>query len=408
MYYLMCLFIFLYPLLPSHFEFSGFTLSGDRLLYVFIIIILSFMLAGRNNRQKFFSALADLRKNPTLLCFILIIIIMFMSTLYAVNRGEALKESMRFGSYLVLYFVIKYYLADENKLEGILKSYLGSCAVISVWGLLQYVFYVWPYMQQHIPVPIYKIGVTLENSNNVGAFFIFAVFPLILLTLKTRDLKPKAIFCSITCLALINIVLSFSRNAWLALATGCILLIFIYNWKSVFLFIVGCGIAFNIPQVQSRIFQFVDISQNLTRIKIWGTALEVIRDNFWLGVGNTNFSEVYNKYSAKYDYITYEFTPGLHPHNIFLKIQSELGVLGSLAFISFLISGFRMLRRAIQAANSNFIKPFYQGYIISFIVFLQMNLVDSFFSAPKIRIYFFIFLAIADGLVKREVRKTAV
>ncbi len=175
-----------------------------------------------------------------------------------------------------------------------------------------------------------------------------------------------------------------------------------------FLFIVGCGIAFNIPQVQSRIFQFVDISQNLTRIKIWGTALEVIRDNFWLGVGNTNFSEVYNKYSAKYDYITYEFTPGLHPHNIFLKIQSELGVLGSLAFISFLISGFRMLRRAIQAANSNFIKPFYQGYIISFIVFLQMNLVDSFFSAPKIRIYFFIFLAIADGLLKREVRKTAV
>jgi O-antigen ligase len=402
----MCLFIFLYPLIPSHFEFIGLTLSGDRFLYIFIIINLIFLFAGRRNRQKFFSALLDLRKNPTLIFFTLLILIMFISTLYAVNRGEALKESLRFGSYLVLYFVIKYYLTDEKMSKGILKSYLFSCSVISLLGLLQFVFFVWPYTQQHIDIPIYKIGSTLENSNNVGAFFILAIFPLVLLAIKTKDFKHKAIFCSITLLAFINIILSFSRNAWLALATGCILLILVYNWKLVLLFVVTGGIAFKIPQVHSRIFQFVDTSQNLSRIKIWGTAIEVIRNNFWLGVGNANFSDVYNKYSAKYDYITYEFTPGLHPHNIFLKIQSELGVLGSLAFVSFLISGFRMLRRTIRSTSSNFLKFFYQGYLISFIVFLQMNLLDNFFSAPKVRIYFFILLAIADGLRKREIRKT--
>jgi Lipid A core - O-antigen ligase and related enzymes len=366
---------------------------------MFIIINLIFLFAGRNNRQKFFSALLDLRKNPTLIFLIFIILIMFMSSLYAVNRGEALKESIRFASYLLLYFVIKYYLADEKTCTGILKSYLLSCSVISLLGLLQFVFFIWPYTQQDIAVPVYKIGSTLENSNNAGAFFILAIFPLILLSIKTKDFKHKVIFCIITCLALLNIILSFSRNAWLALATGCILLIFVYNWKLILLFAVTGGIAFKISQIHSRILQFVDISQNLSRIKIWGTAIEVIRDNFWLGVGNANFSDVYNKYSVKFNYITYEFTPGLHPHNIFLKIQSELGVLGSLAFISFLISGFRMLRRSIQSASSNFLKPFYQGYLISFIVFLQMNLLDNFFSAPKVRIYFFILLAIADGLL---------
>jgi O-antigen ligase len=404
----MCLFIFLYPLIPGHFELIGLTLSGDRLLYIFIIINLIFLFTGRNNRQKIFPALLDLRKNPTLVFLTLIIIIMFISTLYAVNYGEALKESIRFGIYLVLYFIIKYYLANEKMGKGILKSYLLSCLIISLLGLLQFVFFVWPYTQQHIALPIYKIGSTLENSNNVGAFFILAIFPLVLLTIKAKEFKYKAIFCSITCLALINIVLSFSRNAWIALATGCILLIIIYNWRLIFLFAVAAGIAFKIPQIHSRILQSVDLSQNLSRIKIWGTAIEVIRDNSWLGVGNANFSDVYHKYSTKFDYISYEFTPGLHPHNIFLKIQSELGVLGSLAFISFLISGFKMLRRFIHSTSSNFLKPFYQGYIISFIVFLQMNLLDNFFSAPKVRIYFFIFLAIADGLLHRETGKNPV
>ncbi|MDD2233688.1 MAG: O-antigen ligase family protein [Desulfitobacteriaceae bacterium] len=331
-----------------------------------------------------------------------------MSTFYAVNQGEALKESIRFSTYLVLYFVIKYHFADEKKSTGILKSYLFSCILISLLGLLQYVFFVWPYIQQHLPVPIYKIGSVLENSNNVGAFFTLVIFPLILLTLKTNNLKYKIVYGSITCLVLMNIFLSFSRNAWIALATGCILLIIIHNWKLIFLFAVAAGFALKIPLVYNRILQFADISQNSSRIKIWGVAIEVIRNNFWLGVGNANFSDVYNEYSTKFDYITYEFAPGLHPHNIFLKIQSELGVLGSLAFISFLISGFKMLRRFAQSASSDFLQHFYQGYLISFLVFIQMNLLDNFFSAPKVRIYFFIFLAIADGLLNREVRKTAV
>lgn len=404
----MCLFIFLYPFIPGHFELIGLTLSGDRLLYIFVIINIIFLLTNRNKSQKISPSLLNLRKNPTLFFFTLIILIMFISSLYAVNRGEALKESIRFGSYLVLYFVIKYHLADEKKSSGILKSYLMSCLLVSLLGLLQFVFFVWPYIQQHLAVPIYKIGSTLENSNNVGAFFILAIFPLILLTLKTKDFMHKIFYGSITCLVLINVVLSFSRNAWIALTTGCILLIIMYNWKFIFLFAVGGGFALRVPQVYNRILQFVDISQNSSRIKIWGTAIEVIRDNFWFGVGNANFSDVYNRYCAKYNYITYEFTPGLHPHNIFLKIQSELGVLGSFAFISFLISGFRMLRRFAQSAGSNFLKSFYQGYLISFIVFMQMNLLDNFFSAPKVRIYFFIFLAIADGLLNREVRKTSV
>ncbi|MGH4139654.1 O-antigen ligase family protein [Clostridium sp.] len=143
-----------------------------------------------------------------------------------------------------------------------------------------------------------------------------------------------------------------------------------------------------IPSVAQRIEGTVDLHQNELRIKLWKTALYMIRDHPILGIGNGNFVTRYNEYVGKYSELKYYAYKSYPNHNSYLKFQSELGILGILSFLGIITTTLFRIKKLYSITRDKFYIPFYTGVMASFIVFLFMNLSDNLFFVPKVTTYF--------------------
>lgn len=398
MFYFIYVYIILFAILPSKFIFFGISFSDDLLLTIIILCYIINIFFGTEARKKFIIGLKNFFKDSLSLTIFIVIALMFVSTTYSISKTTALNESLRFSTYIILYFIIKYHSTDKKVIDNIMRCYIFVVAIVSSFGIIEYA------SGKTDMVRISKLGVTkriastLENPNNLGVFLIFAIFPLLILCIHEKVKKKKIVYCLCLILVLINIILTGSRNAWLGLAVGLILLIFIYN-KKLFIGITVLGaMALFLPQV-ARIFKvFSDITFNENRIKAWKLSLLIIKDHPLKGIGIGNFKFVYKTYMNKYPNLTIYDESLLHPHNAFLKIFTEVGSIAGILFILFFIILIVKMIKFLGQGKSDFYNYFYEGFTVSLIIFILMNTVDSFLSAPKVLAYFWILIATAQAM----------
>lgn len=399
MEYLIYLYIIILPLLPSKFKIGSVPFNGDVVLAVVIFAYLVKIAVDKKSRGRFKEGLRDFFTHGLGLSMALLIFVMFCSVLYSADMKMAFKESARFATYVVLFFIIKYDLTEERVKKNIINVYFAVCFAVFAKGIFEFakamaatgtLVYRWELRSDS----------TLENVNNLGAFAIMALFPAAALAVGEKGAKKKLFYGITAFMALANVFVSFSRNALIAFAAGAVLMAFIYSYKFILVLIATAIAALMVPVTRTRILQLADMSQNESRIKVWKTAGYMIKDHPLLGVGNGNFYTQYPNYIEKHPELTntYDYMQVYHPHNIFLKIQSELGIFGTIAFLGILISAFRDLAHFLKSAHEKFFKVFYKGFLVSAIVFILMNFIDNFFSAPKVIAFFWIFIAVFESL----------
>jgi len=397
---LIYLYMIMLPIAPSKYKYKSIPLNGDMILALIIIMYLMKILFSMDTRKRFIQGIKNFFSDYLTIFLLMLSLIMVISILYASDKKSALSETVRFFSYVMLFFILKYELHNSQTVDNIMKIYIFVCFLVFSYGILQYFFFSHLILTNNI-FTNFRVDSTLENSNNLAAFAILAIFPLIVLFLEQKDKIKKSIYFLISILAIVNIALSQSRNALVALAIGCLILCFLYNYKFIIAFILMGGIAYTIPQIHKRILQITDSKENDSRIKIWKVTFKIIKDHPILGIGNGNFPNVYQQYIKKFPQLinTYGTSDILHPHNIFLKFQSELGILGTIAFLGIFITIPIKLKEFISNTNNCFYKSFYKGFFVSFIAFMLMNMVDNFFSAPKVISFFWIMIAVTQSLM---------
>jgi O-antigen ligase len=217
-----------------------------------------------------------------------------------------------------------------------------------------------------------------------------------MLFLLNKNKKIRFAYLALSIVSFINLILTLSRNSWLAFAIGVLILIFTYNWKFVYLIVVGGIASMFIPIVNTRIKQFTDFSQNEGRIKIWNIAAKMIKDHPIRGVGNGNFSELYDSYVEKYPEYWQEFVSQFPTHNSYLKIQSELGIAGTVSFLCTIVFIFKNLLTSCKKCSS-LAKYFYKGFLISSVCMVILNLFDNILFVPQVAIVFWIFVFISEN-----------
>ena len=94
----------------------------------------------------------------------------------------------------------------------------------------------------------------------------------------------------------------------------------------------------------TQVYKQAEKPDHPSRLKVWRTALQVIRDNPWMGIGVGNFDAYYDRYNGDEFHVP-------HPHNSYLTLLVDFGVFASL-FIAFaLFSIARMLVKARPSAD---------------------------------------------------------
>ncbi|MBC2580240.1 O-antigen ligase [Clostridium sp. DJ247] len=396
LYCLICVYIIIPPLLLNKLEigkkFPNIILGLIILLYGLRIFLSSI------NRRKFIAGIKDFFTSYLSIFMSVLALMMFVSITYAVEKKLALSESIRFLSYIIIFFIIKYDFNDKNCTDGMIRSYIFTTLVLCVFGIYQYFtgYALDPDFIKNYGYAKVKVAATMDNPNNLAAFLILAIFPIIMLAIYEKVKTKKIFYSLLSILAFVNLILTGSRNAIIGIVIGLVMLAILYNRKLlIFIFVFGIMALF-IPEIRSRLIAITDKTQNQSRVYLWEIAKKMIKDHPLFGVGNGNYVSLHDKYTEIYPQYKF-YTDVKTTHNSYLKIESELGIIGGVSFIGILISALVQVKQFINNTKHRFYKFFYTGFLASMVAFYFMNLSDNLFFVPKTTAYFWILLAISQG-----------
>ncbi|AKA71917.1 O-antigen ligase family protein [Clostridium scatologenes] len=399
LYYLIGAYIVLLPLLSNKVKVFGKSIPpADTILAMILLVYMFKLFLNRQSRKRFIMGIKDFFTNYLTIFMCILAFIMFVSVSYAVDKGLALSETIRFVAYIAIFFIIKYENHSKKCLKFFMNSYIISVLITSLFGIYQYFtgFALDKRFMENYGYAKIKIAANMNNPNNLGAFLILAIFPILMVAIYEKNKLKKTSYISLVILMLVNIVLTGSRNAIVGIIVGVIVLAVLYSFR-LFILLGFLGvIALFVPQVRERLLAITDKTQNQSRTYLWEIAKKMIKDHPLFGVGNGNYVSLHDKYTEIYP--QFKFYEDIKPcHNSYLKIESELGIIGGISFLGILITSLLRVKKFITNVKDEYFKFFYTGFLASMIAFYVMNLVDNLFFVPKTTAYFWILLAICEA-----------
>lgn len=215
----------------------------------------------------------------------------------------------------------------------------------------------------------------------------------------------------------LGLVASLSRGAWLGAAAGVLAVLALqrgapgpgagrnrgisvaFTLAAVGLIAAGAAIVLA-PQ---RLTSFFDPASGtaLGRLRLWGSALSMLRDHLLTGVGPDNFLYVYRAYMHPDAWRE----PNLsHPHNLLLDAWLRLGIMGAVAACWSLAVALRHGVRRAAAAPADLRAALWTGWTASLVALVAHGLVDNALFLPDLATHFWIAGAIlaAPGMLPAE------
>ena len=393
--YLLLLYIFILPLIPDVINGHNMTSVTQGCLGMLIIV---YIVKSLIYRKDFIKYLKGFFIDPLTIFMVVLCAIMIITSFEGINVKLGIKESIRFASYIFIYFIVKF---EDIEYKNILKVFLVSICIILVFGIIQF----FTGIGASVTLGGYKfirVESTIDNPNSYGGFLNIIIFPVILLLMNCRD-KGKKIFLAVMLIAIvINMGMTMSRNAMLGLFVGIIALIALYSIKYIFVLIPAAIAAFIVPSVRVRILAIFDKTQNNSRLGVWNMALDLFKKNPVKGIGNGNFVENYPLLKNNYKQLAGDWAETYPTHNSYLKVLCELGVFGAVSFAVILVSAVVKIKKSIKICDDDTIKSIAKGFLVSFIVFLIMNCIDNLFFVPKLATYVWVMVAMLDGIMYKK------
>ncbi len=141
----------------------------------------------------------------------------------------------------------------------------------------------------------------------------------------------------------------------------------------------------------SEKFKTTDRSSSLVRSQIWRTSIEMIKDHPLFGVGPNAYEKVYRATIPKLYFPPLEWLVS-QPHQLYLALWLETGLLGLLTFLMFIVLWFKALWKRVQSGD---------GITITAVAVMLAVLAHGFVDTPLFKndlVMIFIFLMVLPWL----------
>jgi len=183
--------------------------------------------------------------------------------------------------------------------------------------------------------------ISVGDMNAQAAYFLPGATLLMILFSHNTHLVQKLFLLFGLSVVVLAILATSSRGAIVSLGIILILgtIIDCRMWQVALPMLLVGGIAMSfLPHTfVDRIVSIAAFSdRGAGRLDVWSVALQIIQAHPISGVGLDNFGRAFDRYLAETPGILSEVGRGMGSHNIFLNVQSELGVIGSVLFVVFI------------------------------------------------------------------------
>ncbi|AMX82279.1 polymerase [Geobacillus subterraneus] len=449
-YYAVLWALFLIPLVSYKTYIGPLPLSAE--VVMIPLITLAALIDYRQRRIQ----LNDFPLKPIALAFAAFFIIAIVSLVKAVSLAPAIMELARYLSYVVLFFIVVKVQFTREQYVRFAQSFGLSALFVGLYGVIQYIFGISLNTAGLYALKEAKgrVDSTLVNPNYYASFLNLVIPALLLFAVVYwRDKKAQLLMFAVYSIYVINLVLTYTRAAWVAMLGGLALVILLMPKTFIkhairphmlISFVVLLTIVYFMPDVQSRTYSAVYAMEKIisrhmpggladhfagdngdegggfldgdeadeettedeattnravvSRVTLWKTGWAMMKENPVIGVGIGNYLVRYKEYVTKYPelYIGHD---QYSVHNSYLKVGAETGFLGLIAFVAIYVVYYVYLLRLYFASSDRLGKLIIVALIAGSATFMVQNLSNNLIFIPQLNTIFWLVSGLAMAFV---------
>ena len=310
--------------------------------------IYNFVLVGVVVIIYIVKVIVDIRFNININKIDISVFLFMASILIAIVNSKFSMDSIKYiGTYVsigIFSVILVNSIRNKYSFMRFIWYIIVMSSLISIYGIYQFLM--------GIPVDpllidlnmgqmLSRVYSTMGNPNLYAGVLILALPFYILMYLEQEEVKKKAITVVGGMLVLCNLMLAYSRTAYVATIISIVVFLILKNKKMLPILLLGMVLAIPIipSDVITRLMTLGKDSSSLYRFNIWETSMKIIKDNWILGIGINvdNYKIIFSNYS--------NYTPPSHTHMFFMQIWLELGLIGLFSFIWMII---RLIKWALK------------------------------------------------------------
>ena len=334
-------------------------------------------------------------------------IIMFMlmtlsGGVFSMGEGS-LMRALVYVCFICGYFLVKMMFRSERYVRRAMYALALSSAIVAAIGIAEYFLgspsAIWQDATLFADIRG-RVVSTFDNPNVLGEFLIFTIPVTLTLFATAKTVAEKTVTLAAAVIDLGCLVLTWSRGAWLGLIiAGAFTLLFVsHKWLVAGILAApaaAAGLMYAGSTVLSRLTSITNFSDSSTayRIGIWKSALAMLKDTFFygVGVGSGAFGAVFPYYAIS------GITKAEHAHSLYLQIAAETGVF---TLIIFIVIAFFTVQKSLSFAKTAATKKnklLAVGLLCGISAFLLMGFTDYVFYNYRICLLFWLMVGLSSA-----------
>jgi len=296
--------------------------------------------------------------------FLIFGLLLGISYIYTVSPDYGFRKILRFNTFAVTMFISPLLIIKSPADSKRLLSYFYFLLVIIIGiMLLQFVYFLkWG---DFAIVLAYWNRISIPGANPIQVSRYLAIGAAMMIALLIRNKPSQSLhYFAILFVILLSIILSGSRGPLVSIIIGSIVYAILYERKHssrIFgygILAIGAIITLLLLLPESLTQRFFDISQGsvimtqqgvrristiATRFEFWSMSLQAWFSSitsFFIGLGAGSFSSLFIWRDWRW-----------YPHNLIFEIIAELGLIGLVIGVLFIIKSYQIINKGIQRGS---------------------------------------------------------
>ena len=303
--------------------------------------------------------------------------------------NESFRGILKVGEYSLLFLVC---YTETGRSRFATRSFYVIAAttlITCINGIFQY-FSGYDFIRHRTLISedyLHRISSSFVHPNDYGTFLVVvSVILLSVLISRSSTIKRKVFLLPVIVISLLNLYLTDSRGSWLAFVGAILVLGALKGRKvlGVFIIILLVGVILLPGAAQERMLDLFDFEEGTSweRVMLWKGAVNMIKVHPVLGFG-------INTYSRNFpDYKPVEYPDLRYTHNSYLQMATEIGLVGMLLFIGFLIVTFIYAARGARRMPVGGVKDITMGLLAGAVGFSLSSMVDTHLHSVVMAVFF--------------------
>lgn len=279
-----------------------------------------------------------------------------VTTVFAQHPVVSVRELLNFGVLLAFFVLAADALARDRARVARLAPFIAAvAAVVGALGVLETVGLLPGEFPRH-GTPFNRAALGFGQPNGLGLFLAVAL-PFAVHTWTTARSGAGRVLGALALAAVATGLFgTFSRGSWLSLVAGGAALALAGEWRFLARFGIGVVLAAIVLDVGSGGMIRDTAQRTLSdwvleqRAALMLAGVLMFLQHPWVGVGPGGYAESLDRVGAQVFWL-WDYLPT--PHNAYVQMAAESGVIGLAAFVAFLIAILRVLVRGARRARAD-------------------------------------------------------